>query len=103
MLRKVINMSWEDIVKREDDRSDINVKRLNTALSNFKSEYKRVVSDAMRILVNAEKGEFSTAPVWQSNFERFEEMVEGLKINMNRLTRMSDKEEEEMYRRMREE
>ena len=102
---KVNNMTWKDIIKKsgEGDRSDINVKRLDTALSNFISEYKRVIHDAARVLVNAEKGEFNTAPVWQDNFERFEEMVEGLKINMNRVTRMSDKEEEAMYRHMRDE
>jgi hypothetical protein len=98
-------MTWKDIIKKsgEGDRSDISVKWFDTAFSNFKSEYKRVVNDATRILVNAERGQFNTAPVWQDNFERFEEMVEGLKINMNRLTRMTDKEEEAMYRHMRDE
>ena len=94
-------MNWEDIVKREGDRSEINIERFDTAMRNLKRAYNKVMLDAHKILVNAEKGEFSTAPVWQSNFEMFEEMVEGMKINMNRLTRMSDKEEEEMYRRMR--
>jgi hypothetical protein len=96
-------MNWEDIVKREDDRSEQNIKRLETAMGHVKRMYNKVMLDADKILMNAEKGEFSTAPVWQSNFKMFEEMVEGLKINMNRLTRMSDTEEEEMYRRMREE
>jgi hypothetical protein len=72
-------------------------------LRNFVLSYQKVRRDADKILDSAYEGEFSTAPVWQSNFEEFEKMVEGMKINMNRLTRMSNKEEEEMYRRMREE
>jgi hypothetical protein len=96
-------MGWEDIVKREDDRSEQNIRRLETAMGHLKRMYNKVMLDADKILINAEKGEFSTAPVWQSNFEMFEEMVEGLKINMNRLTRMTDEEGKEMYRRMREE
>jgi hypothetical protein len=97
----VIKMNWEDIVKREGDRSDNNIKLFETAMMNLKRAYNKVILDADKILRNAEKGEFSTFPVWLSNFEMFEEMVEGMKINMNRLTRMSDKEEEEAYRRMR--
>lgn len=97
-------MTWKNAIKkREDDRSDVNVKRFEAALSNFRSEYNQVYNNATKILLKAEKGEFYTNPFWQNQFKVFEEMVEGLKINMNRLTRMSDTEEEEMYRRMRNE
>lgn len=94
-------MNWEDIIK--NDKSEANIKRFEIAMKNMKIMYTKVMLDAESILKNAEKGKTFTAFAWQNNFKKFEEMVEGMKINMNRLTRMSDKEEEEMYSRMREE